>query len=353
MILTLYLLKKFFPVFLGALIFFAFTLNLIDLLINLWQYILEAVPLKEVLHIAWLYVPKTLSFSIPLAVLFSAAYTISSLHAANELVVIFCAGVSLFRFTLSLLTVSFLLSIAFFFFENSLVVSSYAQKKEAQRLALNEPLSYDNDKVVVLADSGLAVYRADYYDDTQKKLYGLYIFLRNTDKTLNKIIFCRQAAWDGETWIFENPITYQSKNDRLEYSNDTDFVSHEEPDIFKNIALSVEEVDTKQAFEYIQKLKKTGLPFAEELSLYYKKFSFPFIIFISVFLSIGLSGKSRKNILVMSLVSCVGAAVLFYVLQMVTMLFAKFGYISAFAGAWFPVFFFIVISVILLQLART
>ena len=72
-----------------------------------------------------------------------------------------------------------------------------------------------------------------------------------------------------------------------------------------------------------------------------------------MFLSIGLSGKSRKNVLLISLSLSVGAAVLFYVMQMITMLLAKFGYISGFAGAWSPVIFFVLLSVVLLRYAKT
>ena len=76
-------------------------------------------------------------------------------------------------------------------------------------------------------------------------------------------------------------------------------------------------------------------------------------MFIVVFLSIGLSGKSRKNVLLISLSLSVSAAVLFYVLQMITTLLSKFGYISPFMGAWFPVFFFTAGSAVLLKYSRT
>ena len=57
--------------------------------------------------------------------------------------------------------------------------------------------------------------------------------------------------------------------------------------------------------------------------------------------------------LLISLVFCIGAAVLFYVTQMVTMLLAKFGYISPLTGAWFPVILFVVLSGVILKFART
>ena len=81
--------------------------------------------------------------------------------------------------------------------------------------------------------------------------------------------------------------------------------------------------------------------------LLFKKF------FIVVFLSIGLSGKTQKNVLLMSLLSCIGAAVSYYVAQMVTMLLAQFEYISPVMGAWFPVIVYTIISIALLRYTRT
>ena len=82
-------------------------------------------------------------------------------------------------------------------------------------------------------------------------------------------------------------------------------------------------------------------------------FAFPFIVFIVVILSIGLSGKSRKNVMLISLASCISASVLFYITQMITMILAKYGAISHFMGAWFPVFLFVIISLVVLKYART
>ena len=124
-------------------------------------------------------------------------------------------------------------------------------------------------------------------------------------------------------------------------------------EIFRKSNVDVQSVTASEARIYVQHLKKAGLPYNEELSEYYKKFAFPFIVFIVVFLSIGLTGKTRKNVLLISLASCISASVLFYVTMMVTMVLAKHGYISAFSGAWSPVIFFTIVSIILLRFART
>ncbi len=353
MTLVIYLLKRFVPVFFGTLAFFSFAIVLVDLLMNLWRFILESVALRDIVYISLLYIPKAISFSMPLAILFSSAYVLSALYATNELSAVFSSGISLLQFTLPILIFSFVASFALFFFEDGVVVPNLQKKVEAQRIALNEGVSYDNNRIVVQAMSGLTVYRADSYNDVQKRLNNVDVYVRNSDKSLNKIIRADSALWNGESWDFSNAHSYINTGLTLEYVKGTDFISTENPDIFRNIVVSVEEVSITEAREYIEKLKRTGLPYSEELSQYHEKFSFPFVLFITVFLSIGLSGKSKKNVLLVSLALCVSAAVLFYVFQMVTMLMAKFGYLSPFAGAWVPVIVFIAISIVLLRFART
>ncbi len=356
MTLIRYLFKKFLPSFFAALFFFSIVLVLVDLLMNLWSYIQCETPGLVVLKIIALYIPKTLWYAAPLSVLFSVSFVLSSLYADNELTVIFASGVSLLKFTLPLLVFSALLSVGFFWFENTLVVPYYREKVALQNEALGEERSNNNDRVVVISEQGRVVYKADYYDDDNKRLYDLYVVFRNDDMTLDLILHADTAWWDEDRWNLSNGIVYRWNGESLDVSTGAFYLTErltEVPETFRNFEISVEEVNSADAREYIQLLQRTGLPSAEARSVYYKKFSFPSIIFIVVFLSIGLSGKSRKNVLLMSLISCVSAAVLFYVTQMVTMYLAKFGYISPFSGAWAPVIIFIGISIGLVRHART
>ena len=79
-------------------------------------------------------------------------------------------------------------------------------------------------------------------------------------------------------------------------------------------------------------------------------------VFISAIMYIDrrcYNGKTRKNVMLISLASCISASVVYYVFQMVTMLMAKFGVLSPFLGAWLPVFLFVILSIVLLKFART
>ncbi|MCM1320778.1 MAG: LptF/LptG family permease [Bacteroides sp.] len=349
-----FLLKKIIPVFLGAVCFFSIILLLVDLLMNLWSYIALSVPASTVFTILLLYVPKTIFFGIPLSVLFASAYVLSDLYAKNELTVIFASGVSLFQFSVPLLLFSLLLSFGLFFFEDIVVVPTYAKKIQMQEIVQKKEKSLNSDKIVVMSDNGNNVYKADYYDDKNKRLYGLFIVYRNTDKSLKSVVRADSAYYRNDSWHFVNALLYICDGTEIIISyNNSDIYIDEPPETFRNNIESVETENTRRSKQYIAHLRRTGRPFAEQLSLYYKKYSFPFVVFIVAFLSIGLSGKTRKNVLMISLVLCLCSAVLFYVTQMITMLLAKFGYLSPLAGAWFPVILFVGISVVLLKFART
>lgn len=351
-----YIFKKFLLGFLGALIFFSLLLILVDLFINLNKYLENNAPLLQVLKVMGLYFPKALWFSAPLAVLFGVSFTLSTLYASNELTVIFTSGISLLKLTFPLIVFSLILSFGFFYFENIVVVPMLQEKVALQDKLLNVQKDENNTDVVIISNQGKTIYKADFYNDIAKELNGLYVVFRNEENKLDKILFTKFAKWSEDKWLVSKGYLYSYVDGKLLYSTNLTPVLDlltEPPDTFKNFEINVEEVDTKTAREYIELLQRTGLPSSEALSVYYKKYSFPSVIFLVVFLSIGLSCKSRKNVLLVSLILCVCAAVAFYVLQMITMYLAKFGYIPAITGGWFPVVLFTLISIVLMKFAKT
>ncbi len=351
-----YIFKKFLLAFFGALAIFSLLLILIDLFINLNNYLENGAPFNLILKVMWLYFPKALWFSAPLAVLFGVSFTLSMLYANNELTVIFTSGISLLKLTFPLILFSLILSFGFFQFENLVVVPMLQQKVELQNRLLNIQKNENNSDVVIISNQGQTIYKADFYNDITKELRNLHVVFRNDEKGLDKILYTSSAKWAEDRWVPKSGYLYTLENENLKVSTDLSPILDlltESPDTFKNFEINVEEVDTKTAREYIALLQRTGLPSAEALSVYYKKFSFPSVIFLVVFLSIGLSCKSRKNVLLVSLILCVGAAVAFYVFQMITMYLAKFGYIPPVSGGWTPVVLFTIISVVLMKFAKT
>ena len=356
--LVFYLFKKVIPLFLGAMLFFALVLNLVDLFMNIATYLQNNCSVKDIMLVMAYYVPKTVWYAVPVAILFSTSYVLSDMYATNEIQALLASGVSLFRFTVPLLIVSLLMAFGLFFFENQFVVQTYEKKTKLQDTLLQKTTNENNVNVIVISDNGKIIYKAERYFEAQKRIRFCYFVFRDENKNLEAIIYANQANWNMEknVWELDGGMQYEPVGGTLKITPlSQEYLDQltESYEIFRKTSIDVQSVNAEEAKAYIQHLKKAGLSYNQELSEYYKKFAFPFILFIVVFLSIGLTGKTRKNVLLISLASCISASVLFYVTMMVTMVLAKHGYISAFAGAWSPVIFFTMVSIVLLRFART
>ncbi len=356
--LVIYLFRKIIPLFLGAIFFFALVLNLVDLFMNIATYLQNNCTAKDMFTVMLYYIPKTIWYAVPVAILFSTSYALSEMYATNEIQALLASGVSLFRFTVPILIVSLVMAFGLFQFENRFVVQTYEKKVMLQNTLLHENKNENNSNVIVISENGRVIYSASTYIEEQKLLHNCYFVFRNEDHSLDSIVYSVAAMWDNNAghWIIDSPVQYKLVDGKLRLIPVEEDISSElteSYEIFRKTNVDIQSVSAAEAKLYIEHLKKAGLPYNKELSEYYKKFAFPFIVFIVVFLSIGLTGKTRKNVLLISLASCISASVLFYVTMMITMILAKHGYISAFTGAWSPVIFFTIISIVLLRFART
>ena len=353
-----YIMKKILPVFFGALFFIALILNLVDLFMNISKYLEQNAAAKDVIRVMELYIPKTVWYAAPIAFLFSVTYVLSDLYAKNEMVALFASGTSLFKFIIPILVFSAICSVGMFFLEDKLVVNTLEKKEILQKQLLAEEENANNDNIVVISDNSRLIYKAKKYRDTSQRLENVYFLFRDDEKKLQSIIFATSALWSNEEqlWKLQNAVQYMIDGDSLksiplskEY---TDRLT-ETYEIFRKKTVNVESVNSKEAKIYIDHLMKAGLPFYEQLSVYYKKFSFPFILFIAAFLAVGVTGKTRKNVLLISLSLSIVAVVLFYVFQMVTMVLAKTNVMTPFMGAWLQDIVFTIIAGFLLKFSRT
>lgn len=351
-----YLMKLFISTFIVALLFFILLLQLGELFAHIVEYLQNGALIKDILKVMVLYLPKCISYSVPLAILFAGSYTMGNLYVRNELTSVFSAGISLGKFTLPLLVLGFLLSIGMIFFEDKIVIKYSFEKSKFSKQLLKTEENLNSSDVVILSELGKIVYLADYYNATEQTLSNVSVILRDDNGNLSTIIRSSFVVWNTDRWVFNTPsvYTFNEKNDVIHTEAVPDnLILSEPPENFQKNLNSVDEMTIESAKIFILNLKKNGLPYYEALSKYYRRFSFPFTIFIVLFFSISLGGKFKKNILLMSILFSLGIATLFYITEMITMMSAKWEYISPLAGAWTPILIFSILSVLLLRTART
>jgi lipopolysaccharide export system permease protein len=245
-------------------------------------------------------------------------------------------------------------SVFVFFFDDQVVIPTLKMKNEMARKLKHQALTDSLNDIVIKTNGGKRIYAVDYYDYDNLVLNGVNIIERDDDGNFVCRIVSPQAAWHDGYWVFSNPYLYQKNADRvdlLEMPPSTDY--RENPDTFRRKAINPADLPAKEAGLLVQDLKDAGLPFIEAQAEYYHRYSFSTVSFIVIILSISMGGRFKKNILLMSLLTSLIITVVFYVLEMMTMMLGRMGYIPPALGAWFPVGFFIAIGTVLVRYSKT
>ncbi len=356
-ILSRMLLQMFFTSLLTSLVFFIILILLVDFFASIWRYFSNDIPLSQILQISVLYIPKAITFSIPVSLLFSVTFTLGNLYATNQLMAVFNAGISLFRFTAPLILVSFLLSVSYFFFEDKIVIPTYTQRQILVRGAEGGE-NYNSERVTIIGDDE-NIYRADFYNDSIKQLNKVLIVIMTKTKEFHSMYVASSAIWQEDHWnlnqarIFKRNIDDGSIEETYAEVLDGSDLFLSPPELFQHVEKNLNELDLQAAKSWIDTLRRTGRPYLEALTEYYARFSFALTSFIVSFIACSVGGRFKKNILLMSLLIVIVIAGGYYILQIVLKSMAIKGNISPAIGAWLPAIIFIAIGFITMKRAKT
>ncbi|MCL2720071.1 MAG: LptF/LptG family permease [Treponema sp.] len=354
MILDIYLLRQFIPIFLIAISLFSFIILLIDLFSNLIQFINNDVPIASILYISICFIPKSISFALPISLLFAAAYVLGDLFEKNELTCVFSSGIPFWRFCFSLLIVGFITSILSFFYEDKLVIPAVKVKNELTRRALNQYVAGSGNNIVIITRGGRLIYLVDYFDYDKKILNDVIIVEKDVNGRFLSQIRAPSADWNETHWEFRNAVIYQYDDEILRVNPLAFCTSYtEHPDMFRRRTVVFQELPAREARVFINDLRYVGLPHYQAQADYFHRYSFATTSFIVMILSVSMGGRFKKNILLMSLFTSLAVAVIFYIVEMLSMTMAGLNYFHPFIGAWFPIVLFIVIGILLLRSAKT
>ncbi len=350
------LLKILFPTFIIFLFFFIMVFQLIDIFSGIWRYINNEVPLVDIGYIAWLYLPKCISYSLPIAFLFSITFSLGALYDNNEMLALFGSGINLYKFVMPLIILGLVLSIGGFFFEDKIVINTLKEKNETVRRVLNLTENYSKNNVTIISADNKIIYNANYYDDQNELISGLSILERDENNNPKFRIDALTAKWNGTNWVLRNCDVYAFTEGGIEkttYSEYDELRFSEKPEFFRKITRNVDEMEFEDAKAYIDSIRNAGIEYSEPLSEYYKKFSYSFIFLIVALISSSVGSYIKKNVVLISLLISLGIVVIYYVFQLITMAMARTGNIYPVLGAWSPFVVFFIIGLLLFKYARS
>ncbi len=347
------------PMFIVSLAFFALLIEVIDLFSNLVQYQNEGVGFKEIIYVQWLYLPKSISYSLPIACLFSTSFLISNFYASNELIIVFSIGQSLYRFTAPVVLFGLALSIFSFVFEEKVVIPTFTEKNKRSEELTFRSRNYNANNVAVRSKQGKRIYYADYYNDLEKTLSDLIIVDLDDNLDFQRRLDVEKSVWNTETnsWDMEGIIIYSFVSpediqiERKLTLQDSDFSIN--PSAFQRRSKKIDELTISEASEWLKILEESGSEFKRQKAEHYARYSFALTPLIVCLISCSLAGRFRKNVVLMSLLISLFISVAYYVMGSVNVILAAEGIFTPIIAAWFSTFFFGGLSFVLFFYATT
>lgn len=344
MLIDVYLLQRFFYYFLVllsgfVLIFDAFTL--FDLLADISK---NHVSLIVVLDYFRFLVPYMIYHLSPLATLVATLVTLAILAKNNEVVAFKASGISLYRLVLPLTIAGTLVAAGLFLLDNTYL--PYAnQRQDALRSEIKglpaqtylQPgrqwIFGENDKI----------YNYELYDPDRQLFGGLNVFeLDPKTFQIRRRVYAARASWEPSenTWILTGGWVRDFDGGRV--TNYIAFKAYtlpeltEPPSYFRREIRQSEQMNVRELGSYILSLKRAGFDTSRLSVQWQKKFAFPLIAAIIVFLGAPFAFLVGTRGAISGLALAVAFGIVYWATSALFEAMGSVGQLPPFVSAWAP-----------------
>ncbi|OHD82843.1 MAG: hypothetical protein A2355_04935, partial [Spirochaetes bacterium RIFOXYB1_FULL_32_8] len=328
-----------------------------DLFGKLDSYMTNNMSIPNILLMTVLLFPKAIWFTMPFVIMFGIIMAISSLYQSNELIAVFTSGISYTKFTMPIILFSVFLSISMIFIDSYGVVHAMRYRdKLFQKLTSQKTDDYTN--ITVKSEKEGYFWHVNDFDPIRNRLDKIICFKIDVNYRMVERINAEYGVYTKNGWIFYTGMIREWNIDGTLKEdvkfNRKIFNLPENPSVFKSSGYEIETMNINEAGERIKLLKRLNIEHKKEMTDYYKKFSFPFILIIFSIFAIGVSTISKIYILIIALFLSIAQAIVYYIAQFLLLdNLAYTGIVSPFFGAWFTFFLFLPVAVILIAKAKT
>ncbi len=345
-------LKTFFIIMISFLVLFV----VIDVSDNLSRLIRHNATVKLVILYFIMRVPYVFVLSFPVVVLLSALFLMNNLSRHSETTAMRAAGLSIFRISIPLLAIAFILSL-FIMFVGEIILPKAELQQQIVYVEKIKKQKLEDDKTkanIYYRGKNNRYYYINFFDGYNNNL-NIITILKFDDKTghLSQKIDAISAKWKDDHWLFKKCYIRTFKNGIPVHTTyyDTTVVNDLDasPIDFIKSAKKTMSMNYFELKEYIKRLQKVGVGCRKELVDLHMKIAFPFVNFIIMFFSLPMLSttfRSRGR----GLIFAFGIFITFIFLSTVRF-FQTLGYYGALSpiyAAWIPNIVFFIIGLYLL-----
>lgn len=337
----------------------------VDLFSNLDSYIGHSLGFGKAFMLSMLYYPEAFLLALGPSFLFSTTYFLSMLNASNEMICVLNSGVSSRRVVTPLLILAVMLALFYFGFNETIAIKSSNLKDSRTQFATSDSSIDNTDIALSDMQDGYMVYASRYEDETSTLYNASYIELSgksgekysipdsssNADSNANsgtglRRIDAYKAVYNEAEgfWTFNDCYVYTTKQTHDGETVDVSYLGmldvermKLEPQLFRNLSSEISKMSLDLAHAYLLRMK--GLNPDEYARLgteYYKRIFSCLTPLIMMVIACSMNYRFKKNVLFFSLICSICIAVVYYVIQMMTVMLADQGVIAPWLGILIP-----------------
>jgi LPS export ABC transporter permease LptG/LPS export ABC transporter permease LptF len=293
--------------------------------------------------------PSMIYTITPLSVLLAVLVTFGAMQRTNELTAMKATGVSLYRVTLPVLVIAFVVASALYAFNETYVPDANRRQEALRSIIKGRPAQtfYRPDEKWMFGQQQPGkpdrIFYYQFFDPDHDRFANVSVFeMDPATFTLSRRIFAATAHWEPQVqqWIFENGWvrTFNSdkvvKDQSFEISIFPEFP--ERPQYFKKESLQSQEMTFAQLSRYIRDLSQSGfdtMPLRVQLN---KKLSYPLITLVMAILAVPFALTMGRRGSLTGIAAAIGLAVAYWVTAAIFEAMGNVNMLPAVLAAWSP-----------------
>ncbi len=344
-----YLLKRFFINVLIAVLTWIIIFLVVDIIENISKFIDHKATFQQVFLYYLYYIPYIISLTLPVAMLLSVLFTLSTLANNNELIAEFSAGISLYRLLAPLFVVALLISVGAGFFNEKVVPRANQLRLNLKRYEIsghNRPSEMTRSNI----------YRQD--EENRKFVIKYFNSKNNTARSVSIQTFegpalieridAERMVWKDGHWLLKKGRVRQfsGNRERLMTFEDSLFkASRLSPEDLMDIQKKPEEMSFSELNRFIRELRAIGAEVKKWEVERHLKIAMPFANFIVILLGAPLASRKRRGGIGLNFGISLMVSFIYFIIIRTGQVFGHQGKLDPLLAAWLGNLIFLTLGI--------
>lgn len=356
-----FILKELLGPFLFGIMSFTIILIAGSLLFQIADLVIQqGISVWVVLRLFIYYLPKLMTYTIPMSCLLATLTGFGKLSANSELIALKAAGLSFSRIVRPVIYATFVISIAAFFINETIVPLT---ERAASNVMLFEVWKQSppqfHEKIFIKEESQGTLKRVIYIDKMEIKTGDMsQVVVQEFEKgRLSRINSAKTAKWVNGSWWLNDGNVFEVNNKGLvtllfRFEKQRINLDMNPDEIAKASTQQPEQMTMKELLSTIKINEKSGVNSAKLWMIFHLRISVPWACMVLALVGAALGNRPQRSSSGFGLGLSVIIVFVYYVILSLTQSLGDAGYLPSYIAAWIANFVFLFIGLLMCKNAN-